>query len=293
MSRWSPYPWRGPVRCLSGWSEFWPGRTCQLAWTGENARWWLLRLLRGSCSSQAPSRQAGQSSQPKAWPQGQARPASHTNGVAGEPHPFDRYVGYYEFTPFRALTVARAGDRLTVQETGRLKIEVAAHGDQAFVSQVTDETITFTSDAEGRTAALLLGEQGVKARRATRIDADRAQSIENAFARQVASAPERFKDQLPADGSKLALLRAIHDLQRIAPNDELIGQLAEDVRRRIAPLHAMLTAFGAVEFDLLSRRRARRLRHLRRQIRERSCGIPSATGSGRKHRGHGLPARRR
>jgi beta-lactamase regulating signal transducer with metallopeptidase domain len=178
---------------------------------------------------------------------GSSDTASHTSRVEGEPHPFDRYVGYYEFTPFRALTVARAGDRLTVQETGRLKIEVTAYGDQAFVSEVTDETITFTSDAEGRTTALLLGEQGVKARRATRIDADRAQSIESAFARQVASAPDRFKDQLPADGSKLALLRAIHDLQRIAPDDELIGEMAESVRRRIASLHAMLTALGAVE----------------------------------------------
>jgi hypothetical protein len=169
-------------------------------------------------------------------------PASHANTVEGEPHPFDRYVGYYEFAPFGALTVARAGDR-----PGRLKIEVTAYGDQAFVSQDTDETITFTSDAEGRTTALLLGEPGVKARRATRIDAGRAQSIENAFARQIATAPDRFKDQLPAVGSKSALLRAIHDLQRSAPGDERIGQVAENVRRQIAPLHAMLTALGAVE----------------------------------------------
>ncbi len=178
---------------------------------------------------------------------GPSAPASHSNTVEGEPHPFDRYVGYYEFAPFRALTVGRAGDRLTVQETGRLEIEVTAYGDQAFVSQDTDETITFTSDAEGRTTALLLGEPGVKARRATRIDAGSAQSIENAFARQVATAPDRFKDQLPADGSKSALLRAIHHLQRSAPGDERIGQMAENVRRQIAPLHAMLTALGAVE----------------------------------------------
>jgi hypothetical protein len=178
---------------------------------------------------------------------GPSMPESHANTLQGEPHPFDRYVGYYEFAPFRALTVARAGDHLTVQETGRLKIEVTAYGDQAFVSQDTDETITFTSDTEGGTTALLLGEPGRKARRATRIDAGRAQSIENAFARQVATAPDRFKDQLPADGSKSALLRAIHDLQRSAPDDERIGQMAENVRRQIAPLHAMLTALGAVE----------------------------------------------
>jgi hypothetical protein len=174
-------------------------------------------------------------------------PASHADTVEGEPHPFDRYVGYYEFNPFHAVTVARAGDRLTVHETGRLKIEVTAYGDQAFVSPDTEETITFTSDAEGRASALSLGEPGRKARRAIRIDAARAQSIDDAFARQVATAPDRFKDQLPADGSKAALLREIHDLEAYAPGDARPEQMAENVRRQVAPLHAMLAAFGDVE----------------------------------------------
>jgi hypothetical protein len=174
-------------------------------------------------------------------------PASRADIVEGEPHPFDRYVGYYEFAPFHAVTVVRAGDRLTVQETGRPKIVVTAYGDQAFVSPDTDETITFTSDAEGRASALSLGEPGRRARRAIRIDAARAQSIEDAFARQVATAPERFKDQVPADGSEAALLREIHDLGAYAPGDARLEQMAENVRRLAAPLHAMLAAFGDVE----------------------------------------------
>jgi hypothetical protein len=174
-------------------------------------------------------------------------PASLVQTVEAEPHPFDRYVGYYEFNPFHAVTVARAGDRLAVRETGRLKIEVTAYGDQAFVSPETDETITFTSDAEGQASALSLGEPGRRARRAIRIDAARAQSIEDAFARQVATAPDRFKDQLPADGSKAALLREIHDLEAYAPGDARIEQMAENVRRQVVPLHAMLAAFGEVE----------------------------------------------
>jgi beta-lactamase regulating signal transducer with metallopeptidase domain len=172
--------------------------------------------------------------------------ALHADTIGGEVHPFDRYVGYYEFSPFHALTVARAGDRLDAQETGGLKIEVAAYADQAFVSRDTNETIAFSSDAEGRTTLLLSG-PGMRARRAIRIDADRAQSIENAFARQIATAPERFKDQMPADGSKSALLAAIEDLQRNASGGTQIGPMAENVRRQIASLHAMLTALGAVE----------------------------------------------
>jgi hypothetical protein len=61
---------------------------------------------------------------------------------------------------------------------------------------------------------VLLVEPGVKARRATRIDAGRARSIEHDFARQLATAADRFKDQLPADGSEATVLWAIDDLQR-------------------------------------------------------------------------------
>jgi hypothetical protein len=156
-------------------------------------------------------------------------------------HPLDRYVGYYEFAPFRAVAVARAGDHLILQETGSLKVEVEARDDQTFVSRDTGETVTFTSGTEDRITVLLLSEPRAKPRRAARIDAGRAQAIENAFARQVATAPDRFRDQLPADGSKAALLRAIHDLQHSTPNDERNGQMADNVRR------AMLTALGAVE----------------------------------------------
>ena len=174
-------------------------------------------------------------------------PAAHADTVVGDPHPFDRFVGYYEFGPFYAATVARAGDRLTVQETGRPKFELAVHGDRAFVSADTGESVTFAADAEGRIDALVLGGPGMRARRASRTDAGRAQSIENAFARQYATAPERFKDQLPADGSKSALVKAIQDLQTGAPGDERIGRMAENVRHRFAALHAMLTALGPVE----------------------------------------------
>jgi hypothetical protein len=180
-----------------------------------------------------------------------ARPgtlAPHADTVEGEPHPFDRYVGYYELAPFRMVAVARTGDRLILQDTGRLKFEATAHGDREFATRDTDETITFASDAEGRTTALLIGEPGMKARRAVPIDAERAQEIESAFARQVATAPDRFKDQLPADGSEGAVLWAIDDLRRGAPTyGHMSKHLADIARRQIAQLHAMLAALGAVE----------------------------------------------
>src|SRR5262249_5355567 len=79
-------------------------------------------------------------------------------------------------------------------------------------------------------------------------EAGRVQEIEKAFARRIAAAPDRFRDQLPAEGSKAAVLRALDEWQRGAPDyDRMSRQLADYVRRQIDQLHAMTTALGAVE----------------------------------------------
>jgi len=76
----------------------------------------------------------------------------------------------------------------------------------------------------------------------------RAQAIASAFARRVAAAPDRFKDQAPADGSKAAVLRAIEELQHGAPRyDRMSEQLADNVRRQVSQLQALTTALGTVE----------------------------------------------
>jgi BlaR1 peptidase M56/Domain of unknown function (DUF3471) len=161
----------------------------------------------------------------------------------------DRHVGWYELAPLRALAVTRAGNRLLLQETGRPKFEVIAHGDREFVSDDASAFVMFMSDAAlGSTTELLLNEASRGAQRALRIDAVRAQAIENAFASRVTAAPDRFKDQAPADGSKDAVLRTIEELQRDAPRYERMSeQLADNVRRQISQLHALITALGAVE----------------------------------------------
>src|SRR5262249_10313663 len=46
----------------------------------------------------------------------------------------DGYVGWYELAAAgRVLAVTHSGDRLILQETGRPKIEMLAHGDREFV----------------------------------------------------------------------------------------------------------------------------------------------------------------
>ena len=82
-------------------------------------------------------------------------------------------------------------------------------------------------------------------------------------------------------------------MQRGAPDfSRMSASLAAKIRRQSSELQAMFKALGAVEVDLLSRRRARRLRHLWREVRQWRCGIPAAAGGGWQGRRCHLPARR-
>jgi hypothetical protein len=72
--------------------------------------------------------------------------------------------------------------------------------------------------------------------------------VEEEFARRIAEAPDRFREQAPMPGSKEAVLRGIEDLQRGAPNyDRMSAPLAAAIRRQASELQSMLKALGAVE----------------------------------------------
>jgi hypothetical protein len=160
----------------------------------------------------------------------------------------DAHVGWYQLSPVRTLTVARAGERLVLQETGRPKFEVIARADREFVSKDGSSFVVFAPAPEGQSAELVLHEPSPGARRATRIDADRAQAIERAFAHRLTTVPDRFKDQAPTEDGKAAVLRAIDELQRGTPNYErMSAQLADSVRRQAPQLNVMLQGLGAVE----------------------------------------------
>jgi hypothetical protein len=160
----------------------------------------------------------------------------------------DSHVGWYELSAVRALAVARAGERLVLQETGRPKFEVIARGDREFVSKDGSSFVVFVSDAEGRSAELVLHESSPGARRATRVDPARAEAIEREFAHRLTTVPDRFKDQAPSEAGKAAVVRAINELQRGTPSYEKMStQLADNVRRQVPQLNAMLLALGAVD----------------------------------------------
>ena len=159
----------------------------------------------------------------------------------------DSYVGAYQLGTGRVLTVTREGERLLALESGRPKFEITARGVDAFVSS-RDDLVVFLRDGQSRVIQVLLYEPVYGARLAPRVTAARAKVIEEGFARRIAAAPDRFRDQAPLPGSKEAILRGIDDMQRGAPNyDRMSASLAARIRRQESELQAMFKAFGAVE----------------------------------------------
>ena len=200
-------------------------------------------------------------------------------GSEADAGPLESYVGWYELSQSRVLTVTRDGNRLYAQETGRPKFEVAARSADAFAGDNGDLAI-FLRDGEARVTKVLLHEPMSGARLAPRVDAARAGMIEQEFARRIAEVPDPFKEQVPLAGSREAILRGIGDLQRGAPNyDRMSASLAGRIHEHVSELHAMLKAFGAVESDLLSRRRSRRLRHLWREVRQWFGGVSNSVAA--------------
>jgi len=168
-------------------------------------------------------------------------------GVEVDARPVDSYVGWYQLAPNRVLTVTRDGDRMVVQETGRPKFVVAAHGADAFSSN-HDDLVIFLRDGQAKVSQVLLQEPTSGARLAPRVDVAKARMIEEEFARRIAEVPDRFREQAPLPGSKEAVLRGIADMQRGAPNyDRMSASLAAKVRREASQTQSMFKALGAVE----------------------------------------------
>ena len=166
---------------------------------------------------------------------------------AAEQVSLDQYVGWYKIAPNRVLTVRRDGDRLQVQETGQGRAPVLAEGTDAF-SVHGDHLLIFLRDETAGVSRVLVQNAASGARLAQRIDAAQAQAIEADFARRLAEVPDRFREQVPAAGSKEAILTGIEDLRRGTPNyDRMSAPLAANIHRRLDELRATFVALGAVE----------------------------------------------
>ncbi|MBV9979330.1 M56 family metallopeptidase [Bradyrhizobium sp.] len=160
---------------------------------------------------------------------------------------FAQYAGWYELSPYRAVTIVRAGAGMRVQETGRAPFDAVADGADTFAGAHGDLVI-FLRSGQGDIDRVLLSDPISGPRLARRIDAARGKAIEDELDRRTVEASERFRDQAPAPGSKEAILHGIEAMQRGTPDYARMGEaLAAAIRRQADQLHATFVALGAVE----------------------------------------------
>jgi beta-lactamase regulating signal transducer with metallopeptidase domain len=161
----------------------------------------------------------------------------------------DAYVGSYQLNPLHVLTITREGSRLFARQTGGPKFELLMQGAQGFASPDGSAFVAFISDGdEERASGLTLREAALADRHGKRVDAATAKAVEDVFARRIAAAPDRFRDQAPAPGGRAAVLKMIEELQHgTSGYAHMSATLAERTRRHMPELAAMMTALGAVE----------------------------------------------
>ncbi len=167
--------------------------------------------------------------------------------TAAETAPLDQYVGWYRLAPNRVLTVRRDGGRLSLQETGQDAMQVLAEGTDAF-SFRGDHLVIFLRDEQAKVSRVLLQSAVFGARLGTRVEPAVAQAVEADFARRLAKVSDRFKEQVPAAGSKEMVLAGIEGLRRGTPDyDRMSAPLAAKVHRYLAEMQTTFVALGAVE----------------------------------------------
>ncbi|UQR61876.1 M56 family metallopeptidase [Bradyrhizobium sp. C-145] len=166
---------------------------------------------------------------------------------AAQSPPLDQYVGWYRLAPNRVLTVRRDGDRLSLQETGQGTTQLFAEGTDAF-SFRGDHLVIFLRDEQAKVSRVLLQSAAFGARLGARTDAAVAQTVEADFARRLAKVSDRFREQVPAPGSKEMILLGIEGLRRGTPDyDRMSAPLAAKVHRYLAEMQTTFVALGAVQ----------------------------------------------
>ncbi|MGA8948534.1 MAG: M56 family metallopeptidase, partial [Pseudolabrys sp.] len=183
--------------------------------------------------------------QPVSLADAQPMPSAAANQAAADATALDRYVGYYQLNPRAVFTITRTDDQLFAQLTGQRVLPLRPAGNGEYVYGSAALRMSFVSDGQG--TMLVLRQHGHDLVSA-RVDEARAAAVESVFVRQIAEAPDRFREQSPAPGSRDAVLRGIEELQRGAPDYQRMSPpLADGMRRQLGELHTMLTVLGAPE----------------------------------------------
>ena len=144
------------------------------------------------------------------------------------PAVFDRYVGRYQLAPAIVITVSRDGNRFLAQLTGQGVNQIYAEDERSFFYKVVDAQLTFEADDQGRTAAVVLHQNGAN-QRAPRIEGE------------------------PVVPKTITLDAAI--LDRYVGRYQFAPGVVISIRRQGSSLFAQITGQGAAEIFAESERR--------------------------------------
>jgi hypothetical protein len=152
----------------------------------------------------------------------------------------DKYVGHYQFDPYRAYTVTRQGDALFVELTGQDPQQVFPESPEKFFYKTMPAQLSFNVDADGHATGLVLHQGGFE-RPAPWIEEAQAQKLAAALA-------QRVKDKRPMPGSEAALKGQLDGLEHGQPNYEnLSEEIATVTRSEIGQISRRFAAVGPLQ----------------------------------------------
>jgi CubicO group peptidase (beta-lactamase class C family) len=158
-----------------------------------------------------------------------------------------RYIGAYQMSPGRYMTIRLGDEQLISRLTGQRDVPLFAEADGKFFPKVVEAELDFVKDPNGKVTALVLHQNGHDVTMARLGDAQGKRIVDEGAA-QAAAAAKRFKDQQAAPGSEAAIRRNISELQAGEPKYDLMSPgLAEATRAQLPGLKTMFANFGAVK----------------------------------------------
>jgi len=152
----------------------------------------------------------------------------------------DRYVGAYQMAPSAVLAITRTGSQMFAQLSGQPRLEIFAQSETEFFYKVVKAQISFQTDAQDHTTALVLHQNG---------EDHRAARIDDATAQQISAALDaRIQSQTATPGSERALRHLIDGIVTgNPPFAEMSPQLADATRQQLSRLQAAMAQLGAVQ----------------------------------------------
>jgi beta-lactamase regulating signal transducer with metallopeptidase domain len=168
-----------------------------------------------------------------------AEQAKTFKAVPIDPKLLDLYVGNYQ-QEGAVAAITRDGDRLMIQLTGQMQIEVSPYDDHEFFQPDVHAQLSFVTDGHGPASAFVL-HQGGYDRSWKRIDDAEA----TAFAAKLA---ERIKNKTPAPGSEAALRHYFDELQQGKSDfDGMSDELTQLAREQLPAFQKLIAPAGALQ----------------------------------------------